>query len=657
MASSGVNVKMGVSGVAQFKQAMTQAKQATKTLDAQLALTEKQFKASGDAESYMTEKSELLQSKLESQKTVLSSAESALKAMAEKGIDRSSKAYQDMYRQMIQAKGEILDTESAIDGVAVAGEDAAQGVSDMNEELSSINTGVSFQNVTNGLQSITEGLEKAAKKAYKVGSAIVKQVLGVGTWADDVNTRAKVLGVSPEDLQRMEKTARLIDTDAETIIKARQKLDKNLGNGNKGATTALEALGISTEGNTEDIFWKAGKALMNLGDEAEQEAKANAIFGRSWHELIPLFDAGREEYDKMNASWNVMSEEQLNQLNEMDDEYQRLQMAVEDLKREALSNLAEPMAATLETVNSLLGEITKWISSEEGQKVIGDIVNGIKQGLEWISNNKQAVVTALGAIGVGFVGLKAALMGLNIAKTVDGMKNLFNWGAGKATGQKAAQQAAPAAASSGGWMTGAWNTATAFAGKAAGTVAQAGNMLPGVIDAFMNQTNAGRALRDGGDVLKGLQQDVNETVEGVKKNAETFDKDWNDNVLTNLGKNNILFWDRQQKILQAAEQYAEENKEVIPDIPKSEPTANWEFGDDWSIEEQLAYVDRMTQLAEEQTEASKVITDDLPSAMEQAAERGIAKKPNLIRVMLDGTLIKEYVDQALGAALAGMYDQ
>ena len=44
MATSGVNVKMGVSGVQQFKQDMQQSKQAVKTVDAQLALSEKQFK-------------------------------------------------------------------------------------------------------------------------------------------------------------------------------------------------------------------------------------------------------------------------------------------------------------------------------------------------------------------------------------------------------------------------------------------------------------------------------------------------------------------------------------------------------------------------------------------------------------------------------------
>jgi threonine dehydratase len=72
--ATGVNVKMGVEGISQFKNNMNQARQAVKTLDAQLALSEKQFKASGDAESYMTEKTELLKAKLEQQKTVAEGA-------------------------------------------------------------------------------------------------------------------------------------------------------------------------------------------------------------------------------------------------------------------------------------------------------------------------------------------------------------------------------------------------------------------------------------------------------------------------------------------------------------------------------------------------------------------------------------------------------
>ena len=41
MASSGVNVKMSVTGVAQFKQDISSANQQIKTMDADLALLEK----------------------------------------------------------------------------------------------------------------------------------------------------------------------------------------------------------------------------------------------------------------------------------------------------------------------------------------------------------------------------------------------------------------------------------------------------------------------------------------------------------------------------------------------------------------------------------------------------------------------------------------
>ena len=146
--ASGVNVKMGVSGLSQFKNSMNQAKQATKTLDAQLALTEKQFKQTGDAESYMAEKSELLKAKLEQQKKVVANAEKALEEMRNKGVDTSSKSYQDLYRSMIQAKGAMIDTENELNGVSTAGSDAAKNVDAMNDNLKQIGKGVSFENVT-----------------------------------------------------------------------------------------------------------------------------------------------------------------------------------------------------------------------------------------------------------------------------------------------------------------------------------------------------------------------------------------------------------------------------------------------------------------------------------------------------------------------------
>ena len=431
---AGIDVKMGVSGLSEFKNNLNAAKQSLKTMDAQLELTEKEFKATGDAEKYLQDKAVELNAKLEMQKTTLKNAEKALEEMTRNGVDKGSKAFQDMQREALNAKSAMIDTKAEIENLGTGAKEAAKETDSMNTELKNIGKQVSFETVTSGISRITSGMEKAAKTAYKVGKAIVQEVLGVGSWADDINTTASVLGVDPEDLQRMQKTANIIDTDAETIIKARQKLMKGVGSGSKSTMTALEALGVSYAGDAEDTFWKAGEAIMNLTDDAEQEAQANALFGRSWHDLIPLFEAGREEYEKTNAAWNVLSKEQLDGLNAMDDEYQKLQIQLEDLKRTALAELAEPLKGSLEAVNGLLGDIGAWLQSDEGKATVENVITTIVDALHWVVDNKETVVAALGAIVAGWAGLKLTGGALQVLQLINGLGSLFGIGGAGAAG-------------------------------------------------------------------------------------------------------------------------------------------------------------------------------------------------------------------------------
>ena len=447
--AAGIDVKMGVSGLSEFKNSLNAAKQSLKTMDAQLELTEKEFKATGDAEKYLQDKAVELNAKLEMQKTTLKNAEKALEEMTRNGVDKGSKAFQDMQREVLNAKSAMIDTKAEIENLGTGAKEAAKETDSMNTELKNIGKQVSFETVTSGISRITSGMEKAAKTAYKVGKAIVQEVLGVGSWADDINTTASVLGVDPEDLQRMQKTANIIDTDAETIIKARQKLMKGVGNGSKATMSALEALGVSYAGDAEDTFWKAGDAIMNLTDEAEQEAKANDLFGKSWHDLIPLFTAGREEYEKMNATWNVLTKDQLAGLGAMDDEYQKLQIQLEDLKRTALAELAEPLKEALGAVNGLLGDIGAWLKSDEGKATVENVVTKIVNALHWVVDNKETVIKALGAIVAGWAGLKLTGGALQVLQLVNGLGNLLGIGGASASAAGGAGSAAGGTAAGG----------------------------------------------------------------------------------------------------------------------------------------------------------------------------------------------------------------
>jgi hypothetical protein len=48
------------------------------------------------------------------------------------------------------------------------------------------------------------------------------------------------------------------------------------------------------------------------------------------------------------------------------------------------------------------------------------------------------------------------------------------------------------------------------------------------------------------------------------------------------------------------------------------------------------------------------LVKELSDGLDNAVER-VAKRPNEITVILDGQVVKTYIDQALGAQLAGLF--
>lgn len=462
MAGSGVNVKMGVSGVAQFKQGINTAKQQIKTMNADLALIEKQFKASGDAEEYMGKKTELLKAKMEEQKIVLSQAEEALQKLKDSGVTAASSAFQEMQRQVIAAKGDLLDTEQQLQGIGSAGEDATDGVEGMNRELKKIGDGVSYDNVTNALGKISDGMEKVMRKAWDVGKAITREVLGAGSWADDLHTRAKYYELSDEEMQRMEKTATIIDTPVEAIINAQKKLKKGLGEAKDetlGAFAAILGKGYDPRAKGwENAFWDAGKALMEYSDAEKREVYAQRLYGRSWNELIPLFEAGREKYEELKDSWSVVPQEQIDALGEMDDQYQHLNAEFETLKNTFMGDLAPAVKGVMSTITELLGKFNEYLQTENGKEMmqalsdavsslfedianidpdqvmntITGIIEDLKNALQWVSEHKNGFVTAVEGFVAAWALVKTAEGITTVLKLIDGIKGLTAGSAGSA---------------------------------------------------------------------------------------------------------------------------------------------------------------------------------------------------------------------------------
>lgn len=478
---SGVNVKMGVSGVAQFKQSINQAKTSIKTLDAQLALTEKQYKATGDAETYMQQKTEQLQGKLDAQKQVVENAEKALQDMTKRGVDMSSKAFQDMLQTLTRAKADLLDTEMQMQGVEAASDNAAAGISEMNDQLSNIGSQISFKTVTDGIDGITDKLKNAAKKAWDLGTALVKSTLGAGEWADEILEQAQKAGMDPETYQQALKTAEIIDTSVDSIISSKQKLAQATEKDNEEMAEFFARLGVQTKRYGEvrdlnDIFWETGEALMKIQNEADRDVMGKKIFG-NWRELIPLFTEGREEYEKLRDSQSYVDKEHLDSLGKMDDQYKQLTGAMETLKMEVLSGFAEPLEKGMKILTDLFEELNTYLKTPEGQEMLESmgkaveglfkdlsqidpqqvlegftgVFNKVIEGFQWLEKNSGTVIGALEAIVAGWAAVKLAGGALKVMEFVNGIRGL--------TGTSLTTEAAAAGAAAGSSWAGAFASA------------------------------------------------------------------------------------------------------------------------------------------------------------------------------------------------------
>lgn len=461
--ANGIDVKMGVSGLSQFRQAMNQGQQSVKTFEAALKLNEKQLKATGDREIYMQQKSKLLQQQINAQNSVIKAAEQALAAMTKNGVDPSSKAYQQMQQRLLTARSALLDMHGELTAVGQEAQEASRRADQLSDSLSGVNS-LSFEGVLNGIGKITDGMAAAGRRITELMRDVWDSVTMAASWADNENTLAAMYGIDVETLQRMQGASRTIDTSVEAIIKSRQRLKQNMVSETQEIADSFIKLGVDTGRlggqlrerrdfrDWEDVFWDVGDALLHYNDEVERDVLAQQLLGRSWMELMPLFKAGREEYENTLADQSIVTQENVDKLNALDDALQKLDQDYQATKNTILAELAPAFTMVGSTVSDLIRQFNEYLQTAEGQEKLAamgeavtnlfsglsdvdfgvavdtatNILTGVTDALQWIVDNKDSVVTAIEAIGGVFLGLEAAKGLGTLAELVITLRNLVN---------------------------------------------------------------------------------------------------------------------------------------------------------------------------------------------------------------------------------------
>lgn len=507
-----INTEMNVTGIAEYKSAMSQAQQAVKTLDAELKLAETQYKNTGDKEQYAADKTRILQQRLQQQSTAVKNAEQALKGMRERG-EEGTAAYQQMERALYNAKTGMLETTGALNQLKQGELEAATGADQLTTSVNGISKKISLDQVITGVDKISTGLENAAKRAVSLGEALWNALMDRARWADDTATAANMLDMNVEDYQKYKK---VFDTIGELTIQdwanAKRRVQNAIYSPSSEQIDILDALGISThegggpgkysdiEGTArdwEDVFWDvATRVQERVQNGAMTQGLADtymqALFGKGYMNYKSLIDLGAEGFREAVEDQSAVSEESVNKLAELNDTVAKLQGKFKDLESEVLSGLAPALTEGANAMSGLLDKVLEYLQTEDGQKMISDlgtavsglfddlgkidpeqvvsgfvsVFNTITDGLKWLLENKSALGDVLVGIVTAWAGAKLTGGALQVLQLVNGVKDLFSGGGGGDGTTATTGSGSTGSGGGGNFWTNAINTA-ALAGSAA----------------------------------------------------------------------------------------------------------------------------------------------------------------------------------------------
>jgi hypothetical protein len=229
---------------------------------------------------------------------------------------------------------------------------------------------VRFSGDTSNLEKSVGRAQGAISKFAKGAAASLAAGLSVGVFvaagkaainfADNIGKMAQKVGMTTEELSKLNYAAKLSDVSLSELQVGVQQLSKNMEAGSDG----LAALGISatdSAGNlrsTNEVMLEVAEAFAGMEDGAGKTAIAMNIFGRSGAQLIPLLNTGRKGLadmgDEARKLGVVISEEAARKAEQFNDNLTRLSEVMSGLMQSVLAPLLPKLIDLSEVLLDLI---------------------------------------------------------------------------------------------------------------------------------------------------------------------------------------------------------------------------------------------------------------------------------------------------------------
>ncbi len=305
-------------------------------------------------------------------------------------------------------KSQLSETENTLNEVANESGEAEDASNELGEAVE--DAGESAKGANEGWTASKQMLVDFAETAAKAAIQAVKELAGAmkdaavdsAAYADDILTLSTQTHLSTDTLQEFQYMSQLVDVDLNTITGSLTKLTKNMASAQGGtgaAAEALKTLGVSatdSNGNlrsAEDVFNDVIGALGGVENEAERDALAMTLFGKSAQDLNPLIDAGSDAIagfaEEAHEVGYVLDEEALGSLGAVDDSFQRMQTTMTATRNQIVAKMAPALASGGEQLLAFAQSVN-W---QKVGEIIGAVVSKIASYIPSIIATVKSVVS------------------------------------------------------------------------------------------------------------------------------------------------------------------------------------------------------------------------------------------------------------------------
>lgn len=402
-----------------------------KSIDKELSNTQKDLKDIDKLLKLDPKNTDLLKQKQEQlgkavklSKERVQQLEEAQKQMGERTED-NAKQYDALERELIDAKNKTKQYQEELKKTAGEANGLTQALQSVSDKAGVVSE------KTKGLSTLAGGL----------GIAMLGNAYASAQAADELNTLSRNLGVSVEELQKMQYASDLIDVSMDQMAGSMEKLTKQMGSNSK----VFEELGINiynADGSLRDatdVWYESLEALSQVENGTERDRLAMELFGKSAMDLSGIIDdggAGLKAYGQEAEDMGlILSQDDVDAANKFNDAIDKLKATAGASFLEMGATLAEELTPALEKIVEIASQLFTWFASLDGSTqafiltVLGLVaaISPIAGIISTITGMAAALNVAMlpmiGTIGAIVVGVGAAVAaGVALYKNWDTIK-------------------------------------------------------------------------------------------------------------------------------------------------------------------------------------------------------------------------------------------